>query len=132
MGTTATAVSRALSAGGETRSVFHRSGMVRGYGTSSRGFQAKNVPDRKLVEDWGWDSRGKDRRWVKRQRYVNVPSGEVTVEWCAGSSSFGDHSADRDHRLASYVEILSAEGFKAEIKTDPLNPTRPYVHVTKD
>jgi hypothetical protein len=130
MATTATAVSRALTAGGETKSVFTRSGMVRGYGTSSRGFVAEN--------DYTWGSKqdyrrlrgGKGAGWG----YVTVPkkdfTGAVWVEFTPGSWGTED-AAERDARLASYVAILTAKGFTTEIKTDPTSK-RVRLYVTKE
>lgn len=130
MGTTATAVSRALSAAGETRSVLTMSGMVKGYGTTSRGFRAEN--------DYTWGSR-KDYRRLHRGKGapwgdVNVPAKEFTgavyVEFHPGSWG-NDDPAETEARLASYVAILTGGGFTAEIKTDEHNGRR-RVYVTKD
>lgn len=130
MGTTATAVSRALTAGGEARSVLTMSRMVKGYGTSSRGFRAKNVNRMESRKDYRRLHRGKDAPWGWVNVPHNVPTGEVTVEYHPGSWGEED-DAVRDEHLTRYVTILTAKGFTAEIKTGPYNGRR-CVHVTKD
>lgn len=129
MATNATAVSRALSAAGEQRSVLTMSSMVKGYGTASPGFRAQNVNKLESRKDYRRLHRGKDAPWGYVNVPHNVPTGEVTVEYTSGSWGTHDEAVEREH-LARYVEILTAKGFTAEIKTDPFNDRR-RVHVTK-
>ena len=51
-------------------------------------------------------------------------SDAVLVNWWADSSSMADERAKHDQTLKSYADIISAAGYKAEVKLDRLN--RPH------
>lgn len=100
---TASQVSRLLKKAGHTRSVYTASAQVRGYGSSSEGFEA---------------TQGQD--------------GAVTVRHNSSTLlHFTNKEEKRTAKLAAYTEVLTAQGFTVEEIQPGMSTSSRALKVTK-
>lgn len=108
---TASAVSKALVAGGLTKSETHRSGQIRGWSESSSGFKCEQGSEAtgEFVDKVTY------RRGTAyaRRDPVYANNGIVTVSWTEGSFR---RSQDRSaEMLGAAAEVLRAKGYDVEV-----------------
>ncbi len=119
-----TSVTHVLKKAGIDKSEFHRSGMVRGWGSSTQGFRISAEYGEKQVQKRSRPRRGQDAQWYSGTVADTSKVLAMTVEWVFGDWFPKNDAALRDttrnERFAQMTAALTKAGYTVESVAKPV------------